>query len=111
MATIGYVLAGLCLLGALRSGHHWLTHGLAHPDGRDIIWWSVFVTSRVGLWLSGAAVFVIAAASASNGSTLSQELAPYRWFVMIPIVLGAMQVLAAFFLARGAGDQPTAEND
>jgi len=55
------------------------------------------VTGRVGLWFAFAAVFI--------GYALIDDLGRFRWFVLIPICLSAMQLVGGVLLGRPSADR------
>lgn len=109
MPTLAYLLAALMLLGAARSGYYWLSRGLPEQSGTEFLWWALFVTSRVGLWLCAGTVCVIAALAPAPGKSFAGELSANRWFILVPLVLAILQILSAFFLSRVKG--PAGEED
>jgi hypothetical protein len=89
------VLAALCLAGGIRSLVYWLGRSLDSDRLSDHILFALHVTARVGLWLAFAGGFVAIA--------LLDEPERFRWFGMVPIVLGAVQLGTGVALARRGG--------
>jgi hypothetical protein len=94
------VAAGLFTLGGFRSLVVWMRRRFEGGDAADHALYALFVTGRVGLWLSFAGLFAIYAASDARGRAAFDELSELRWYLVVPLVLGAMQLLAGFFLTR-----------
>lgn len=100
MTALEIVIAGLLVVGGLRSLWVWGRRPFEGTDVRDHLLYAVFVTGRAGTWFAFAGLFAIYASSDARGRAVVDELAALRWFLLVPIVLTAMQVLARYFLAR-----------
>jgi hypothetical protein len=94
------VIAGVLALAALRSLWTWSRRTFEGTDVIDHVLFALFVTGRVGLWLSLAGFFVISASIDVRGRAAMDELETYRWYLIVPIVLAAVQLLAGWFLGR-----------
>jgi hypothetical protein len=94
-------LAVLCVLGGVRSMWVWSRRPFESRDPVDHALYAVFVTGRVGLWLSVAGWFVLYAYLVESGGSI----ADYRWYLAVPLVLAGVQFLASFFLGR-RGEPP-----
>jgi hypothetical protein len=62
----------------------------------------------VGLWFAVAGLFAIYASVDLRGRAWVDEVEPYRWYLIVPLVLAAMQLLAGWFLGRRS---PSGERD
>ena len=86
------------ILGVLgfRSLWKWSRTPLDSVSPSDHLLYALYVTGRVGLWFAFAAVFI--------GYALIDDLGRFRWFVLIPIVLSAMQLVGGVLLGRPSAD-------
>jgi len=112
--VIALVLAGL----GIRSAVHWARRPFDSPDGRDQLLYAMYLTGRVGMWFAFSGLFVILAfagstdpvtglRSPSTGQVYIDDVSGFRWYVIVFAVLGAMQLLAGWFLGhRGRGSPP-----
>ncbi|HEX6130756.1 MAG TPA: hypothetical protein VF044_03445 [Actinomycetota bacterium] len=107
----------LALLG-VRSLVHWARRPFASADPRDHLWYAAYLTGRVGLWFAFAGMFAIFAFAGttdpvtgeqvtSRGRAFEDAVEAYRWYVLVPIGLAAMQFVAGWFLGRRGS--PTAD--
>ena len=105
-------------LGA-RSAVYWFRHRMQTNDTTDDLLFAAFVTGRVGTWLAAAGMFTLFGTINAQGRAFADEAGQYSWLFILFLALGAMQLLAAWFLsARGprehgeppdmreAGDEP-----
>jgi hypothetical protein len=93
MATV-FVLLGL------RSLWRWTRRPFDGTDVSDHALYALFVTGRVGLWFAVAGLFAIYASVDLRGRAWVDEVEPYRWYLIVPLVLAAIQLLAGWFLGR-----------
>jgi hypothetical protein len=98
--AVELAIAALLGLAGLRSLWKWSRRGFEGTDVVDHLLYALFVTGRVGLWLSLSGFFLISASVNAEGRAAVDELEPYRWYLMVPLVLVAMQFLAGWFLGR-----------
>ncbi len=109
MRFVELLIAGLLIFGGMRSLLVWTqqrrvdVHGASHH-----ILFAMFVTGRVGLWLSLAGLFLISLSVPYEGRAFIDEMTAYRWYLMVPLVMGVLQVVAGYFLGRGT-DAPEPE--
>jgi hypothetical protein len=72
----------------------------------------VYLTGRVGMWFAFAGLFYLFAFVGttdpvtgqrvpSTGQVYVDDVSRYRWYVIVFAVLGAMQLLAGWFLGHG----------
>lgn len=105
MRAIEAVLAVLLTSGGIRSLWRWSRRGFTGQDLADHVLYALYVTGRVGLWFGFAGFFFIAASIETTGVAASEELASYRWYVLVPLVLATMQLIAGVFLGRRPGTE------
>jgi uncharacterized membrane protein len=98
--AVELVVAVLCTVGGIRSLWVWSRCRFEGTDATDHVLYALFVTGRVGLWFAFAGLFVIYASSDAQGRAAVDELAEFRWYVLVPLVLAATQFLAGYFLGR-----------
>jgi hypothetical protein len=106
------VFAGL----AARSAHYWATHRFGSRDALDDALFAVFVMGRVGTWLLASVLFSLFGTISARGRAYTDEARQYSWLLIVFIALGAMQLLAGWFLgarasedAKPGGDDPRDE--
>jgi hypothetical protein len=92
---------------AVRSAVYWLRHRMQSQDATDDLLFAAFVTGRVGTWLAAAGMFALFGTIDAQGRAFTDEASRYGWLVILFLALGALQLLAAWFLsARGARETP-----
>ena len=92
----------IALFGALgiRSLIHWIRRPFESRDARDHLLFALFVTGRVGLWLALSGIFVLFALTNTQGRAFIDDVQDYDWYVMVFVVLAAMQLVGGYFLGR-----------
>ena len=100
MSALEYSLAGLFALAGVRSFVIWIRRGFEAADTLDHVLYALHLMARVGLWFAFAGFFAIYGSLAGSGRPLADELAAYRWYVLVPMVLAAIQLVTGIFLAR-----------
>lgn len=103
MSALELVIAALFVAGGLRSLWVWSRRRLEGTDVVDHLLYALHVTGRVGLWFAFAGFFILYGATSIDGKTTT-ELDRFRWYVIVPIALATMQLLAGYALGRRAGD-------
>jgi hypothetical protein len=98
--AVEIAIAVLLTLGALRSLWFWSRRPFEGADVVDHLLYALFVTGRVGLWFAFAGFFLIYASVDTAGIPGLDELQPYRWYVLVPLLLGALQLVAGWFLGH-----------
>ena len=101
MRIVELVIATVFVLLGLRSLWTWTRRPFDGTDVSDHALYALFVTGRVGLWFAVAGLFAIYASIDLRGRAWVDEVEPYRWYLIVPLVLAAMQLLAGWFLGRG----------
>ncbi len=100
MRIVELGIAFLLVLGGLRSLWTWSRRGFEGTDVVDHLLFALFVTGRVGLWLSLAGFFLISSSIDVRGQAALDAFDPYRWYLMVPLVLASMQLVAGWLLGR-----------
>jgi hypothetical protein len=101
VTVLELVVAGLFAAGGLRSLWFWSRRRLEGTDVVDHLLYALHLTGRIGLWFAFAGFFVLSAATSIDGKPTS-ELDRFRWYLLVPLVLAAMQLLGGFALGRRA---------
>ncbi len=110
MRVLEVVLATLFAAAGVRSIWKWTRTPFEGTDVTDHALYATFVTGRAGLWFAFAGYFVIAASISVQGRAAMDELVRFRWYVLVPLALAAMQLVASWFLGRrspGPGPEPS----
>jgi hypothetical protein len=95
-------IAAVFLALAVRSAVHWMRHRVETEDTTDEVLFALFVTGRVGTWLLAAGLFLLFGSVTVRGRAYTDEAGRYSWLFIVFLLLGAMQLIAAWFLsARG----------
>jgi hypothetical protein len=92
LRVVELVVAGLLLVGAIRSGVRWMGVEYAARGTRDRVLFAVHAGARVGLWVAFAGFFV--------GYALVDEPQQFKWFFLVPIALAGLQLLTGMLLSR-----------
>lgn len=97
-----FEIAMAVLFGALgvRSLVHWVRRPIEGSDAGDHLLFAFFVTGRAGLWFALAGLFVLYASVSVRGRAFVDEVQRFGWYAMVFVLLGAMQLVAAYFLGR-----------
>ena len=98
-------VAALLVTGGVRSLLRWTRREFASSGGgADHALYAAFVTGRVGLWFAFAGFLVLSASVEFRGRAYVDTMRGYLWYIMVPIVLGVVQLLAAFALGRRSSE-------
>jgi hypothetical protein len=100
MRLVELGLATAFVLLGVRSTWKWTRRPIEGTDVSDHVLYAVFVTGRAGLWFALAGYFLIAASISVRGRAAMDELAGFRWYLLVPLVLAGMQLVAGFALGR-----------
>jgi hypothetical protein len=95
----------------VRSVVYWLRRPFDSADPVDHALFAMYVTGRAGLWFAMAGMFLLFATAATTdpvtGRTIPAEgrafvdaVQEYRWYLLVPLLLAAMQFLGGWFLGR-----------
>jgi hypothetical protein len=89
----------LLAAGGVRSLWVWSRRRFEGADVIDHLLYALHLTGRIGLWFAFAGFFALSAAISADG-TPTDDLQRLRWYVLVPIVLATMQLLAGYALGR-----------
>ncbi len=92
MRIASFVLATFLLLLGLRSLLRWFRTHFEATSGTEQLLYSLHVTARVGIWFALGAAFL--------GYALVEDPQEFTWFVVVPVVLAATQLLTSMLLSR-----------
>jgi hypothetical protein len=111
----GVELAIAVVLAAfgVRSIVFWSRRPFGSRDARDHLLFALYVMGRAGLWFAFAGMFLLFASAGTSDPVTGEQLhAPgqafidaveeYRWYVLVPVTLAAIQLVAGWFLGRRA---------
>ena len=97
------VFAGL----GIRSGWYWIRRPFESTAVADHVLYAMFVTGRVGLWLSVAGGFAIFFTIDTQGRAFTEDARAFGWYVVVPGLLAFLQLLGAVLLGgRGGRELP-----
>jgi hypothetical protein len=97
-------IAAMLVIGGLRSSWRWSKRRFESPKLSDQILYGLYLTGRIGLWFAFAGFFLIYAALEGPKVGAVNELDKVRWYVMVPLVLSAVQLLCGYALGRRSSD-------
>ena len=109
MRPFGFAVALVLTAFGIRSAVYWARRPFESTAIRDQLLYAVYRTGRVGIWFAVAGLFFLFAfvgASDPEPNPITGELvvehpSKYAWYVVVFAVLGAMQLLAGWFLGHG----------
>ena len=101
MRVFEYAVAGVLALLGVRSLVHWLRRPFESPAFRDQLLYGLWVFTRAALWFAVAGIFAISASITVQGRAFLDEWSRYRWYILVPLVLAAIQALTSHTLGRG----------
>ena len=95
----------------IRSAVYWARRPFESTAIRDQLLYAAYLTGRVGMWFAFAGLFYLFAFVGttdpvtgqrvpSTGQVYVDDVSRYRWYVIVFAVLGAMQLLAGWFLGH-----------
>jgi hypothetical protein len=82
----------------VRSAVYWVRHPVDTTDVTDELLFAAFVTGRVGTWLLASGMFVLFGTIHTVGRAYTDDASQFGWLFIVFLALGAMQLLAAWFL-------------
>jgi hypothetical protein len=94
------VVGLLFVAGGVRSAVWWWRRPFAAVDVADHLLYALFLTGRVGMWFAFAGLFAIYASLATRGQAFVDDVNDFRWYVMVFVALGAMQLVGGQILSR-----------
>jgi hypothetical protein len=86
----------------IRSIVYWIRRPFESRDPLDHLLFAMFVTGRVGMWFALSGLFLLYASVDTQGRAFTDDVRRYDWFVMVFVVLAALQLLGGYFLGRRA---------
>jgi hypothetical protein len=109
MRPFEFAVALVLTAFGIRSAVYWARRPFESTAIRDQLLYAVYLTGRVGMWFAFAGLFYLFAfvgASDPEPNPITGELvvehpSKYAWYVIVFAVLGAMQLLAGWFLGHG----------
>jgi hypothetical protein len=104
--VVELVIAALFILAGLRSLWVWSRRSFEGADVVDHLLYALYLTGRIGLWFSVAGIFLISASIDVEGRAFLDEVGRFRWYIMVPLLLSAVQFLAGYALGRRSPDEP-----
>jgi hypothetical protein len=103
MNVLELVVAGLFTAGGIRSLWVWSRRRFEGTDVVDHLLYALHLTGRIGLWFAFAGFFVLSVVTSIDGRPTS-ELDRFRWYLLVPLVLAALQLVAGFALGHRTRD-------
>jgi hypothetical protein len=94
------VFAGL----GIRSAWHWIRRPFESVKVSDHLLYAMYVTGRVGVWLSIAGAFAIFLSIDTQGQAFIDDAQEFQWYILVPGLLSFLQLVAAVLL-RGRGSE------
>jgi len=109
MRPFEFAVALVLTAFGIRSAVYWARRPFESTAIRDQLLYAVYLTGRVGMWFAFAGLFFLFAfvgASDPEPNPITGELvvehpSKYAWYVIVFAALGAMQLLAGWFLGHG----------
>lgn len=98
MKVLEVAMVVLFTVLGMRSAWYWIRRPFESRAVADHVLYAMYVTGRVGLWLSiagGFALFLLL--------DMQVRANEYRWYLLVPGLLAFMQLLAAVLLGRRGG--------
>jgi len=92
VSAVELAFAGALGLGGVRSLLVWIGRPLDSSDPGDQALYAVYVAARAGLWFAFAGFFA--------GYALVDDPLRFRWYVLVPICISAVHLLAGFALGN-----------
>jgi hypothetical protein len=103
VSVLELVVAAVFVAGGVRSLWVWSRRRLEGTDVVDHLLYALHLTGRIGLWFAFAGFFVLFSVTSIDGKP-TNEIDGLRWFLIVPIALATMQLLAGYALGRRARD-------
>lgn len=100
MKVAELVLAAVFAVLGVRSLVHWARRPFEGTDPVDHALYALYLTGRVGLWFAAAGAFLLFASIPTRGQAFADDVRGYRWYVLVFVILGVVQLVAGWFLGR-----------
>jgi len=109
MRPFEFAVALVLTAFGIRSAAYWARRPFESTAIRDQLLYAVYLTGRVGMWFAFAGLFYLFAfvgvsdpePNPITGELVVEHPSKYAWYVIVFAVLGAMQLLAGWFLGHG----------
>jgi len=109
MRPFEFAVALVLTAFGIRSAVYWARRPFESTAIRDQLLYAVYLTGRVGMWFAFAGLFYLFAfvgvsdpePNPITGELVVEHPSKYAWYVIVFAVLGAMQLLAGWFLGHG----------
>ncbi len=92
MTVLELAVAAILVIAGVASLLRWLRTDFEPSSPRERVLYAVHLTTRVGMWFAFAAL--------AAGYAVVDDPGRFAGFVMVPIVLAALQLVTGFLLAR-----------
>jgi ABC-type sulfate transport system permease component len=100
--------AAVLAVGGVRSVWVWVRRSFEGTDVVDHLLYASFVVGRSGLWFAVAGLFLIYATVPTAGRAALDDLDAYRWYLLVPLGLACLQLVAGFTLGRRSPEREPA---
>lgn len=100
MRVVELAIAGVFILGGVRAIWVWSRRPFEGADMVDHLLYALYLTGRIGLWFAFAGFFLLYASIDVQGRAALDELTRYQWYLLVPLILGVMQLVGGWFLGR-----------
>jgi cytochrome bd-type quinol oxidase subunit 1 len=100
--TAETVVASVFALLGIRSLVYWARRPFEGRDPVDHALYALYLTGRVGLWFAFAGAFALFASITTRGQAFVDDVRGYRWYLLVFVILGVIQLVAGWFLGRRA---------
>lgn len=87
----------------VRSSWYWIRRPFDSAEIADHLLYAMYVTGRVGLWLSVAGAFAIFLSLDTQGRAFTDDASDFRWYVLVPGFLALLQIVGGVLLGRRGG--------
>ena len=98
ISAVELALAVVFAALGVRSAIYWIRHPVDTTDLTDELLFAAFVTGRVGTWLLASGMFVLFGTIHTVGRAYTEDASQFGWLFIVFLALGAVQLLAAWFL-------------
>ena len=119
MRRLEFVIALVFAVAGIRSAIHHARRPFDSRDPRDQLLYALYLTGRVGMWFAFAGLFLILAFAGVadptpdpvTGRLVIEDASDFAWYVIVFAVLGAMQLLAGWFLGHRGDGSPSDDGE
>lgn len=105
MRATELVIAAVFAAFGVRSLIYWAGRPFEGGDPVDHLLYALYLTGRVGMWFAFAGAFLLFASIPTRGQAFIDDVRDQRWYVLVFVILGVMQVVAGWFLGRRGSDR------